>query len=520
MGLIGTDKLSRPSTAQIDHSDMARDDEKTSVALSMSDHNESARPPPAPSSNLTSKYNTGYVDMSNMPDSPKSEKSSPYSPRDKKEDHDYSPNTFSRQQRIAKPTESKRRFSGGNLEVSFDSSDDGAAGIAGNSNSLRFSPPAKSVSALKAPKSPKSPKDLHINTSATPGGKSKVSILSPLSSTNDSPSVSANRRNSLSDTINRSATAVLSSPNSQQQHAFSFNTASNAKNASTDTFAASYRDRKRMELEQDVLPVSVSNPKSSSSAGYQSPSQTPRYNNHQHQSSSTAESGLGTSNHSDEIALKLYKTIELLEQQLKQQQSLSAAAATATASASVSFHELEMLKYKLSSAEKEIESLKQQLHSMHELQAKNKLNETIVAEQKAEIARLTADKDDYKSKYLEFELDNKLLKEDMVQQSLKNSEILTYNNAKRNLELKEAELKYENEIKSLEKRHENMIEGIKKLHVDEIENIKERMKYTINLENMSNQIKSTSGSIKLIEEQLNARYRGVEASRQGQVSHH
>ena len=354
MGLIGGDKTPKPqqvpiATPSIDVSDMSRDFD-ASVALSMSDHSDSARPPPAPSSHLTNKYNSGYIETTNRSDSPKSEKSSPHTPRDKKDDHDYSPNTLSRQHRISMPTETNRRFSGGNLEVSFDSDDGGAAGIAANSNSLRFSPPAKPISALKAPKSPKSPKDVNVNTAATPGGKSKVSILSPMSVStgNDSPTFAAARRNSLSDTLNRSASAILSSPVSQHQNAFNFNTtASNANNP--DAFAASYRDRKRMELEQDVLPLSARDVKSTSKAGYQSP----RVANLPQQSSTAATgSGLGSSNHSDEIALKLYKTIELLEQQLKQQQSASAAAALTNASVSASVHELEMYKFKLSSAEK------------------------------------------------------------------------------------------------------------------------------------------------------------------------
>ena len=54
-----------------------------------------------------------------------------------------------------------------------------------------------------------------------------------------------------------------------------------------------------------------------------------------------------------------------------------------------------------------------------------------------------------------------------------------------------------------------MVQGLKKIHLDEINSIQERYKYSNNLEQMSNSIKNTSGSIRLIEEQLNARYKGA-----------
>ena len=54
-----------------------------------------------------------------------------------------------------------------------------------------------------------------------------------------------------------------------------------------------------------------------------------------------------------------------------------------------------------------------------------------------------------------------------------------------------------------------MVQGLKKIHLDELNSIQERYKYSNNLEQMSNSIKNTSGSIRLIEEQLNARYKGM-----------
>ena len=54
-----------------------------------------------------------------------------------------------------------------------------------------------------------------------------------------------------------------------------------------------------------------------------------------------------------------------------------------------------------------------------------------------------------------------------------------------------------------------MVQGLKKIHLDEINSIQERYKYSNNLEQMSNSIKNTYGSIRLIEEQLNARYKGI-----------
>ena len=107
------------------------------------------------------------------------------------------------------------------------------------------------------------------------------------------------------------------------------------------------------------------------------------------------------------------------------------------------------------------------------------------------------------------ETENTNLKQENIQQSLKHIEIITYNKQRHDAEIADLENNHKSVIILTEKRYEDMVQGLKKIHLDELNSIQERYKYSNNLEQMSNSIKNTSGSIRLIEEQLNARYKGI-----------
>ena len=107
------------------------------------------------------------------------------------------------------------------------------------------------------------------------------------------------------------------------------------------------------------------------------------------------------------------------------------------------------------------------------------------------------------------ETENTNLKQENIQQSLKHIEIITYNKQRHDAEIADLENNHKSVIILTEKRYEDMVQGLKKIHLDELNSIQERYKYSNNLEQMSNSIKNTSGSIRLIEEQLNARYKGA-----------
>ena len=68
--------------------------------------------------------------------------------------------------------------------------------------------------------------------------------------------------------------------------------------------------------------------------------------------------------------------------------------------------------------------------------------------------------------------------------------------------MKDIKRRKDDEIHISEHRHGDTINALRSLHVEEINAVRERGKDKIALEQLSGQITNTSGSIKLIEEQL------------------
>ena len=87
---------------------------------------------------------------------------------------------------------------------------------------------------------------------------------------------------------------------------------------------------------------------------------------------------------------------------------------------------------------------------------------------------------------------------------------------KHNDELKDAD-KGAADVISVEKRHEEMVQTLKRVHLEELNSVKERSKENSALDALGSQLKSATGSIKLLEEQLLSKYRGLDAAKDGQM---
>ena len=109
------------------------------------------------------------------------------------------------------------------------------------------------------------------------------------------------------------------------------------------------------------------------------------------------------------------------------------------------------------------------------------------------------------------------MKDDAVLQALRHHEEAKYAKERAAASFEEAEIRRANEIQTLEARHETAMYALKRLHSDEIMAMKERSKENSALETLASQIKSSTGSMRLIEEQLNIRYKGAELIKEGQL---
>lgn len=126
------------------------------------------------------------------------------------------------------------------------------------------------------------------------------------------------------------------------------------------------------------------------------------------------------------------------------------------------------------------------------------------------------DIEELKLKILSLQQENQNLKEEAMIERIKHQRELTQLKEKHQADLDLGNISKVEEITLLEKRHRDTIEALKKIHLDELNAIKQRAKDGVALDQLSNQIATTTGSLKLIEEQMNLKYRGIDAIREGQ----
>jgi hypothetical protein len=124
--------------------------------------------------------------------------------------------------------------------------------------------------------------------------------------------------------------------------------------------------------------------------------------------------------------------------------------------------------------------------------------------------------EELRSKIASLQEENRILKEESMIDKIKHHRELTHLKEKHQSDLDLGNLSKVEEIALLEKRHRDTIEALKKIHLDELQAIKQRAKDGVALDQLSSQIAVTTGSLKLIEEQMNLKYRGVDAVREGQ----
>ena len=132
-------------------------------------------------------------------------------------------------------------------------------------------------------------------------------------------------------------------------------------------------------------------------------------------------------------------------------------------------------------------------------------------------AKLLREITDLRRSLSQLEVENSRLKDEATTTTVKNHEELKFLKDKYNNELSAVEKRYNDDIMLIEKRHTDAVALLKKMHIDEIEAIKNRNKDNNVLETLTSQISNASGSIKLIEESLHARYRGLDVVREGQL---
>lgn len=164
----------------------------------------------------------------------------------------------------------------------------------------------------------------------------------------------------------------------------------------------------------------------------------------------------------------------------------------------------------------EVETLKYKLLQSQNIQTTSVDNEQLKEFQEG-CSILHREKLDLNRQIIQYELEIAKLKDEANLKSLRHHEEIKYNKDRHEYELNEIEKRNQEGLKLIETRHEVSVAALKKIHLEDIQSIRDRVKDGVALEQISNQLKSSSGSIKLIEEQLHARYRGLDVAREAQM---
>jgi len=109
------------------------------------------------------------------------------------------------------------------------------------------------------------------------------------------------------------------------------------------------------------------------------------------------------------------------------------------------------------------------------------------------------------------------LRDEAILSALRQNEEIKYQREKSAQEVQDIERRREEEVASIERRHGEAVAALKRIHHEEISALKERSKDGAALDQLTGQLKSASGSIRLLEEQLVSKYRGLDAAKDGQM---
>lgn len=135
----------------------------------------------------------------------------------------------------------------------------------------------------------------------------------------------------------------------------------------------------------------------------------------------------------------------------------------------------------------------------------------------AELAAANKDTASLKQKILSLDLDISRLKDENLMLTLQHQEELKAHTSRALVDLEACERRKDIEAQSQDRRHEEAIEALKRIHADEIAGVKQRFKDGFALEQLAGQINHTTGAIRLIEEQLSTRQKGLESVKAGQL---
>jgi len=132
-------------------------------------------------------------------------------------------------------------------------------------------------------------------------------------------------------------------------------------------------------------------------------------------------------------------------------------------------------------------------------------------------ARQQREMSDLRRTIAQLELEIARLKDEATLQALRHREESKYSAEKQAQELADLERRKDEEIVSVERRHADTVNALKRIHTEELAALRERSKDGAALDQLAGQLKSASGSIKLLEEQLVSKYRGLDAAKDGQM---
>jgi hypothetical protein len=132
-------------------------------------------------------------------------------------------------------------------------------------------------------------------------------------------------------------------------------------------------------------------------------------------------------------------------------------------------------------------------------------------------ARQQREMSDQRRTIAQLELEIARLKDEATLQALRHREESKYAAEKQAQELADLERRKDEEVVSVERRHADTVTALKRIHTEELAALRERSKDGAALDQLAGQLKSASGSIKLLEEQLVSKYRGLDAAKDGQM---
>jgi len=145
------------------------------------------------------------------------------------------------------------------------------------------------------------------------------------------------------------------------------------------------------------------------------------------------------------------------------------------------------------------------------------LSEKEIADLGAAGNRQIKESSDLRKQIAQQDVELSKLRDELTLTQLKHNEEKKYAAQKHATEISDAGERKDYEISLVEKRHGEAIKALKAIHLEELASLKERNKDNAVLDQLTQQLKSASGSIRLLEEQLMSKYKGLDAAKEGQM---